>query len=268
MSPHLRKRGVATVVGRFRAVLMVMLFAGVLSSSAPPARSVPGGCPPCLTDVAVDVRGRFVESRFDGSLVVSGRLEERASEIRVRLLTIRHEHWRRSLAYELPPGAFEHAVKVPRDTRPGRYTVEVRAENQSWTYEPPVGGCLRAGGTGVGFECYSRPLTLPLPAEGYVDSAYASQSPAGRPVQHVPARNKQVWVRFEFWPGALPRTESELSVTWRLPSGRQIAGPIRRPRSFAVTSYFRSTRPLAKGSWLVILRAGSTAVKRLRFDVR
>ena len=268
MTSNLRERGNATVAGRFLAVLMVIVSAGAGSSSGAHAGSVEG-CPPCLTDVAVEPRGRFVESRFDGSLIVRGRLEDRAPLVRVRLLTVRHEHWRRALAYDLTPGAFERALPVPRDTRPGRYTLEVRAENESWTHEPPAGGCLRAGGTGFGFECVARPLTLPPPTEGYVDTAYASRSPSGRPARRIPARNMEMWVRFEFWPGALPRTGSRLSVTWRLPNGRQIRGPIRRLRllRFTVTSSFRSTSLLAKGHWQVVLRANGIVVKRLRVDV-
>lgn len=254
---------------RFFGLIMVTFATGVASSSGVAVGAVTESCAPCLKDVSVEIRGRFLESRFvGGSLVVRGRLEDGAT-ILARLRTGLVEHWRYILSGLEPAGAFELTHSVPKDLQPGSYTLEVRAQNSSWTHEPAAGNCARAGGPETtGWDCYALPLTVQPPPEGYVDHAYASRSRSGPPVRRVPASTKQVWVRFEFLPYSLPLSGSRLSVTWQLPRGRQIAGPVLRTRSFAVKSFLRSTRPLVKGSWHVVLRAGGVVAKRVRFEVR
>jgi hypothetical protein len=256
------------LVRRLLAMVVVVSATAVGSPSGTPAPPIEQACSPCMTGVAAAIRGRFQESRFDGTLTVSGRLEDTAALL-VRLLTVRHEHWRRQLSFSVSPGPFEFTIPMRRDFRPGSYTVEVRADNSFWTHEPPNGGCLRAGGpTEVGFECYALPQTAPPPPEGYVNRAYASRSRSGPAVRRMPAGTKQAWVRFEFLPNSLPRRGSGLSVSWRAPNGRQTPGSIQRPRTFIVLSFVRSPRSLVGGTWQVALRADGVTVKRLSFVVR
>jgi hypothetical protein len=221
----------------------------------------------------VEIRGQFSESRFAGVLVVTGHLEDEAA-VSARLRTGRKEHWRRALSPSQPAGAFELSTVVPADFRPSTYTVEVRVDNPSWTHEPPASGCLQAGGPPTGYECRATTVSVLPPPEGYVHRAYVSRVRDGSPVHRIANTSKEAWARFEFWlnpvtdENALPRRGARLSVAWRQPGGRRLAGSMRRPSKYVIVSQLRSARPLRRGVWSVLLRADAVTVKRLAFSVQ
>jgi hypothetical protein len=170
--------------------------------------------------------------------------------------------------------AFELSTAVPADFRPSTYTVEVRVDNPSWTHEPPASGCLQAGGPPTGYECRATTVSVLPPPEGYVHRAYVSRVRDGSPVHRIANTSKEAWARFEFWlnpvtdENALPRRGARLSVAWRQPGGRRLAGSMRRPSKYVIVSQLRSARPLRRGVWSVLLRADAVTVKRLAFSVQ
>jgi dipeptidyl aminopeptidase/acylaminoacyl peptidase len=200
--------------------------------------------PPVVADARFSVRWR--ESALLGSLVLSGTV---ATPVAVDLVLRQAGAERLATKLELPGGAFDHAVKLPRSLVPGAYELGVAPE------------------PGAPFSPQTFELKLPSPREGVVDDAYTSTNPGGVPVRRFPPRTQTVFAQFRF--AARPRSGLVLTVSWYKPNGRLAGPPVRKPVNALVVSYVSSRRggALPRGSWRSVLRAGRTVVKRLSFRV-
>ena len=200
--------------------------------------------PPVLAGARFTARWR--ESALVGSLVVSGTV---TAPVRVDLVLSQAGVQRLSTRLDLPAGAFEQAVKLPKKLVPGAYELDV-------TPEP-----------GAPFSPQMLALDLPAPREGVVDDAYTSTNPGGVPVRRFPPRTQTVFAQFHF--AARPRAGLVITVSWYKPGGRRAGPPVRKPASSLVVSYVSGLRgkSLPRGTWQSVLRAGRTVVKRLSFRV-
>ena len=172
--------------------------------------------PPVVTSARFSVRWR--ESALLGSLVVSGSV---SAPVAVDLALRQAGLERLATRLELPAGAFDQAVKLPRGLVPGAYELKV-------TPEP-----------GAQFSPQTLELELPSPGEGMVDEAYTSTNPGGVPVRRFPPRTQTVFAQFHF--AARPRSGLVLTVAWYKPNGKLAGPPVRKALSSLVVSYVSST---------------------------
>ena len=200
--------------------------------------------PPVLTQARFNTRWR--ESTLLGALVVSGNV---GAAVTVDLSLRQAGVQRLAAKLDLPAGSFDRPIRVPRSLLPGAYELDV-------TPAP-----------GAPFSPQTLSLTLPSPPEGVVHEAYTSTNPGGVPVRHFPPRTQTVFAQFRF--AARPRSSLVLTVSWYKPNGQRAGPPVRKPTSSLVVSYVsgRQGQALPRGTWLSVLRAGRTVVKRLTFRV-
>ncbi|HEY4348565.1 MAG TPA: hypothetical protein VGM80_13335 [Gaiellaceae bacterium] len=183
-----------------------------------------------------------------GKLLVHGRIA-RSAEVQVRLsrsggaplLTER---------LSLSSGPFRLTLKLEPGLQllPGGFVITISGHSGSLVVPPQV-----------------KTLSLPAPAEGVVDRAFASAFANSHPAATLHASGRAAFVHFEFQ--SQPRSGKQLTVAWYRPNG-QLLGVAPKARAADVTSSISSGENLPPGVWHVDLRVGSTLVKRIEIQVK
>ena len=144
------------------------------------------------------------------------------------------------------PGAYSGTLKLPNRALPGTYL-------------------LRVTGTSGGEELkpVETTVTLPAPPEGIVDRSAVSLKPGGPSVRRVKASTRELFARFHF---VVPPETRSVRILWRTPQFNFV-GEVRKPYRPTVESFIRSGRPLAKGTWYVLLQVNEAVTKRIAVRV-
>ena len=191
---------------------------------------------------------RWKESVFSGSLRVTGRVPGLS---KMQLALRRGKHLVLADGLTVPKGAFTKRLALPRDLTPGLFTLEITAVGSPTALTPQT---LR--------------LRLASPPEGVVSEAWASSTVEGPPLERIPSASPLVWAHFEF--ATLPRPGRRLATTWYV-NGTRPPGVDLKPKSrrSPVIAYLGAPRDTAfpRGTYMCVLTAGRTVVKRVTFRV-
>jgi len=193
----------------------------------------------------VSFRGRWRESEYRGALVVNGSVDAPV-KLDLRLRRAATQVWSESL--DLAAGSFQRSFAMPRGLLPGAYVLDVAPDPTS------------------GFSAQQSAVALTKPAEGVVSRAWASRTLGGGAVTRLPATATIVYANFRLV--AKPNPSLPLTLACYQPNGQPAGKPAPKPATGIVVGGVReSSGALPRGVWQCILRAGPTAVKRLRFRV-
>jgi dipeptidyl aminopeptidase/acylaminoacyl peptidase len=190
---------------------------------------------------------RWKESVFSGSLRVTGRVPGLS---KMQLALRRGKHLVLADGLTVPKGAFTKRLALPRDLTPGLFTLEVTAV-----------------GSPTALTSQTLRLRLAPPPEGVVSNAWASSTVEGPPLERIPSTSPLVWAHFEF--AALPRLGRQLATTWYVNGKRppRIVPDPKPRRSLVVAWLNPGGARLPHGTYMCVLTAGRTVVKRVTFRV-
>jgi hypothetical protein len=156
--------------------------------------------------------------------------------------------------FEAGPGAFHETLTLPPRALPGRYRLRVLSKDSPSTLKP-VDVIVR----------------VPAPPEGVVARALVGPTRQGPWLRYVgttgPALSGQhtvVWVRFRF---LYPPTGRHVQLVWKL-RWHTLVGKVYRRYENTLDTYARSSDPLPKGTWLVVLKINGRVAKRMDVKLR
>lgn len=204
--------------------------------------------PPPPVEDAEFVGVRWKESVLHGSLRVTGWVPGLS---RVQLALRRGKRVYVAAGLTVSKGPFSKTLALPRDLTPGAYALDVTAVGSPTALTPQ-----------------KLPLRLAAPPEGVVAEAWASATVEGPPLERIPSTNALVWAHFEF--ATLPRPDRRLATTWYV-NGKRPPGVVAKPKSrrSPVIAWLGpppgATFP--RGTYMCVLTAGTTVVKRVTFRV-
>jgi hypothetical protein len=200
----------------------------------------PGGSTPQTTIAKPKLKAAYVASKLVGTVALSG-TSAAATTLQLQL--------RRSGAKKVAvtlhlavkkAGKWSKTVTLPKTLAPGKYGVAV---------------------TGKGVGASSSSFTIAAPKSGIVSRVYASGPRRGPAVTKI-AGTSELWAHFHF--ATLPKTGQAITTQWTLPNGTKLAANT-RPRTSLVEAQVKDLkgRPLPKGLWRCVIRAGGTVVATL-----
>jgi hypothetical protein len=147
------------------------------------------------------------------------------------------------------PGAFSKTLPLPARPLPGAYRLHVAS----------VGPAPRPAPVDV-------MLRIPAPPEGVIDRALVGTSLNGPWLRYVgntgPAvhgSHRTLWVRFRF---LYPPRAGRVELVWKL-QWRRVVGKVHRRYKNTIDTFARSSTPLPKGTWLVVLKINGRVAKQM-----
>jgi hypothetical protein len=143
-------------------------------------------------------------------------------------------------------GGYTAVLKFPNRALPGTYLVRVTGTSGGEELKP-----------------VETTVTLPAPPEGIVDRSAVSLNPGGKSVRRVKASTRELFARFHF---VVPPETRAVRILWRTPQFNFV-GEVRKPYKPTVESFIKSGRPLAKGTWYVLLQVNEAVTKRIAVRV-
>jgi hypothetical protein len=184
-----------------------------------------------------------------GRLTVEGKIGK-ASDLAVQLRQANGKPFATG-QFSVPAGAFDVALKlepglVAGELLPGGYVVSVAGSSGDLTIPPEV-----------------KAVTLPAPADGVVQRAFASASANGSPKASL--HGSQAFAHFVF--AAAPTSKRSLSIAWYEPNGK-LLGVAKKAAGLTITSSISSESNLPPGTWRADLRLGNKVVETLLVPVR
>jgi hypothetical protein len=156
--------------------------------------------------------------------------------------------------FEVQAGAFSKVMRLPARPLPGPYRLRITSTSPA-PRPAPVEVMVR----------------IAAPPEGVIDRALVGTTRNGPWLQYVgntgPAvrgSHKALWVRFRF---LSPPSGQRVEIVWKL-NWRRVVGRVYRRYRNTIDTYARSNAPLAKGTWLVVLRIDGRVAKRMSVRLR
>jgi hypothetical protein len=153
-----------------------------------------------------------------------------------------------------PAGTYSKTMPLPPRTLPGRYRLRLLS-----TSAPPRPTPVEAV------------VRVPAPPEGVIDRALVGPTRNGPWLQYVgntgPAvsgPHTELWVRFRFLHPPLGR---RVVLVWKL-KWRTVIGKVDRRYANTIDTYARSSSPLPKGVWLVVLTIDGRIAKQMSVRLR
>lgn len=156
--------------------------------------------------------------------------------------------------FDVPAGPFSKVMPLPARALPGPYRLRIASTSPAPRPEP--------------VEVMAR---IAAPPEGVIDRALVGTTRNGPWLQYVgntgPAvrgTHKALWVRFRF---LSPPSGQRVEIVWKL-NWRRVVGRVYRRYRNTIDTYARSNAPLAKGTWLVVLKIDGRIAKRMSVRLR
>ncbi len=113
-----------------------------------------------------------------------------------------------------------------------------------------------AGYGRAGSEIYAIPgrvVVLAPPPEGVIGRAYVSATEHGRPVKHLPAGSKAIYVHYIWAPGGRP-AKPALTESWSGPTGALASNHTASPGGFIAHVFAKHGKKLPSGTFHHVLR--------------
>ena len=198
--------------------------------------------PKPVTDASFE--GRWKQSEYLGVLEVTGSVP-RGARLRfalrrqTRVLLVRTASVRR--------GIFRLRLEMPRTLLPGRYVLDVTQVSGPVVVRPQ-----------------KEPVALAAPPEGVVSLAWASTTIGGPPLGTLPPTS-DAFAHFRF--AVMPQPGRTLVATWYW-KGELQGKPRRKQRSVLVIArVYVENAFLPRGTYICVLSAGGTIVRRVTFRI-
>jgi hypothetical protein len=156
--------------------------------------------------------------------------------------------------FDVAAGPFSKVMPLPARPLPGPYRLRIASTSPA-PRPAPVEVTVR----------------IAAPPEGVIDRALVGTTRNGPWLQYVgntgPAvqgSHNALWVRFRF---LSPPSGRRVEIVWKL-NWRRVVGRVYRRYRNTIDTYARSNAPLAKGSWLVVLKIDGRVAKRMSVRLR
>jgi hypothetical protein len=205
-------------------------------SAGPPP---PSGSGPATTIAKPKLKASYVGSKLVGSVALSGTSPIKTT-LSVSLRKRGAKKAAKTASFAAKGGKWSYSLKLPTGLTPGTYDVTV---------------------SGKGVTSSKTSFSLKAPATGLVARSYATGPRKGPAVTSI-GSTSELWAHFSF--GTLPKKGKTITTQWILPNGRKL-GANTRPRTTLVEAQVKdlSGKPLPKGPWRCVIRAGGTVVATL-----